>query len=56
MTRWNKPMRTYRSSTLELRCASCGGRFATRNGIREEIRMVDGRLFHVLCAQRPPAV
>lgn len=52
MTRWNRPMRTYRTSTLVLRCAACGGGFATRSGIREEVRMVDGQIYHLLCALR----
>jgi hypothetical protein len=55
MSRWNRPMRTYRSSAQDLRCASCGGRFRTRGDVREEPQMVDGQLYHVPCAPKAGA-
>lgn len=55
MSTWNRPMRTYRSSALDLRCASCGGRFRDRGDVRDEPRMVDGQVYHVACAPKAAA-
>jgi hypothetical protein len=52
MIRWNRPMRSYRSSRLDMRCASCGGRFIDRGDVTAEVRMVDGQVHHPLCAPR----
>lgn len=49
-----KPMRSYTSSRVELRCASCGGRFRQIGDVREEPVMFDGQLWHALCKPTYP--